>query len=254
MHIKTRGIVLREVNYKEADKILTVLTEEGKCTVKARGCRRKNSPLAAASQLLTYSEMTLFEYRDHLQMNEAASLEQFWNCKQDVELLALGSYFAEVAEAVAEEGRPDEGLLPLLLNSLYALSALKKPQRLVKAAYELRLLAIAGYAPALDGCWICGREEPQQARLALNDGVLRCAACRTGEESGIALPVSPATLKAMRYLVACSAKRLFSFSVDEETLKQLGEVCEAYLMAQLERGFRTLDFYKQLICPMGYDG
>ena len=59
MHINTQGLVLREVNYKEADKILTVLTAEGgKRTVKARGCRRKGSRLAACAQLLVYSEMT----------------------------------------------------------------------------------------------------------------------------------------------------------------------------------------------------
>ena len=52
MHISTQGLVLREVNYKESDKLLTVLTAEGgKRTVKARGCRRKGSPLAAAAQL-----------------------------------------------------------------------------------------------------------------------------------------------------------------------------------------------------------
>ena len=56
MHISTQGLVLREVNYKESDKLLTVLTAEGgKRTVKARGCRRKGSPLAAAAQLLVYS-------------------------------------------------------------------------------------------------------------------------------------------------------------------------------------------------------
>ena len=65
MHIVTQGLVLRETNYKETDKILTVLTREGgKRTVKARGCRRRNSPLAASAQLLVWSDMTLFEYRD----------------------------------------------------------------------------------------------------------------------------------------------------------------------------------------------
>ena len=62
MRLTTQGIVLRETNYKEADKILTVLTRDwGKRTVKARGCRRKNSKLTAASQLLVYSELTLSE-------------------------------------------------------------------------------------------------------------------------------------------------------------------------------------------------
>ena len=135
MHIKTQGLILRETNYKEADKILTVPTQEGgKRTVKARGCRRKNSSLAASAQLLVWSDMALFDYRDRLTLNEAEPLELFWGVRSDVDKLALGSYFAEVAEAVAEEGRPDQAHLSLVLNSLYALGKLKKPLPLVRAA------------------------------------------------------------------------------------------------------------------------
>ena len=112
MHIVTQGLVLREVSYKESDKILTVLTRDGgKRTVKARGCRKKNSPLAAAAQLLVYSEMTLFEYRDFWSMDEAESREQFWGVKGDVEKLALGSYFAETMESVAEEDQDGSAML-----------------------------------------------------------------------------------------------------------------------------------------------
>ena len=166
MHIVTRGLVLREVAYKEADKILTVLTEEGgKRTVKARGCRRKGSRLAAAAQLLVWSEMTLFAYRDHFNMNEATPLEQFWGVRSDMDKLALASYFAETMEAVALEGRPDPGLLSLILNSLYALDKLQKPLPLVKAAYELRLLCLAGSEPRLAACAGCGAAQPEEPRL-----------------------------------------------------------------------------------------
>ena len=183
MHVKTQGLVLRETNYKEADKILTVLTREGgKRTVKARGCRRKNSPLAASAQLLAWSDMTLFAYRDRLTLNEAEALELFWGVRADVEKLALASYFAEVTEAVAEEGRPDPALLSLALNSLYALDKLQRPLPLVKAAFELKLLCVAGYEPLLDACAVCGRAEPQEPRLDLAEGVLHCAACGLGEE------------------------------------------------------------------------
>ena len=170
MHIVTQGLVLRETNYKETDKILTVLTREGgKRTVKARGCRRRNSPLAASAQLLVWSDMTLFEYRDYISLNEAEALELFWGVRRDVEKLALCSYFAEVAEAVAEEGRPDQALLSLLLNSIYALDRLNKPPALVKAAFELRLLCVAGYEPLLDACALCGEEAPAQPRLDLGE-------------------------------------------------------------------------------------
>ena len=127
MRLTTQGIVLRETNYKEADKILTVLTRDwGKRTVKARGCRRKNSKLTAASQLLVYSELTLSERGEFTTLTEADPLEQFWSVRQDLETLALASYFAEVAEASAQEGETCPELLSLLLNCLYAFGHLEK--------------------------------------------------------------------------------------------------------------------------------
>ena len=56
-----QALVLREVRYKEADKILTLFTKsDGRITAKARGALRKGSKITAATQQLTYSEMTLF--------------------------------------------------------------------------------------------------------------------------------------------------------------------------------------------------
>ena len=247
MRLTTQGIVLRETNYKEADKILTVLTRDwGKRTVKARGCRRKNSKLTAASQLLVYSELTLSERGEFTTLTEADPLEQFWSVRQDLETLALASYFAEVAEASAQEGETCPELLSLLLNCLYALDTLKKPRALVKAVFELRLLCLTGYEPLLDACAVCGAPEPLRARLHLSPGVLSCAACRGRLGGGVSMPLSPGALAAARYIVLGPPKKLFSFALAEESLRRLGQATEAFLMTQQERGFRTLDYYKQL--------
>ena len=78
MYLTVRGLVLRVTPYKDTDAILTILTEDqGKLTVKARGLRRKNSPLVAPCQLLAYGEFTLFEYKGQYTINEAQSLELF---------------------------------------------------------------------------------------------------------------------------------------------------------------------------------
>ena len=247
MRLTTQGIVLRETNYKEADKILTVLTRDwGKRTVKARGCRRKNSKLTAASQLLVYSELTLSERGEFTTLTEADPLEQFWSVRQDLETLALASYFAEVAEASAQEGETCPELLSLLLNCLYALDTLKKPRALVKAVCELRLLCLTGYEPLLDACAVCGAPEPLRARLHLSQGVLCCAACRERLGGGVSMPLSPGALAAARYIVSGPPKKLFSVALAEESLRRLGQATEAFLMTQQERGFRTLDYYKQL--------
>ena len=247
MLLTTPGIVLRETNYKEADKILTVLTREyGKRTVKARGCRRKTSKLTAASQLLVWSDMTLYQRGDFLTLNEAEVLEQFWSVRQDIELLALGSYFAEVLEATAQEGEEAGDLLSLLLNSLYALDTLKKPRELVKAAFELRLMCLTGYEPLVDACAVCGKAAPDRPRLNLTQGVLHCAGCRSQVGEGVSMPLTDGALAAVRHIVLGDPKKLFSFRLDEGGLRQLGELTEAFLMTQQERGFRTLDYYKQI--------
>lgn len=250
MHISTQGLVLREVNYKESDKLLTVLTAEGgKRTVKARGCRRKGSPLAAAAQLLVYSDMTLFEYRDYFTLNEAESLQQFWRVRSDLERLSLASYFAEVMEAVAVEGRPDPMALSLILNSLYALDRLNRPLALVKAAFELKLMCLEGYEPLLDACAVCGVPEPEGARLNLTEGVLHCAACRAEAGEGASAALDGSALAAMRRVVYGDPKRLFSFRLEGAGLRSMAYACERFLTTQLDRGFRTLDFYKQLALP-----
>lgn len=158
MHMRTKALVLRAVDYKESDKILTLLTQEsGKLTASARGCRKKGSPVAAGVQLLAWSDLVLYEYRGRWTVKEAAVEREFLGLRRDVERLALACYFAEAAEALAVEDVPAPELLSLVLNSLYALDQMpQKPLALVKAAFELRLMCAAGYEPILDGCAVCG--------------------------------------------------------------------------------------------------
>ena len=190
--------------------------------------------------------MVLYEHRGRWAVQEAAVEREFRGMRDDLVKFALGCYGAEVTELLAVEGVPNPELLALLLNSLHALDKLDRPPALVKAAFELRCLCLAGYGPLLDACAVCGREPPEDPRFHLREGVLHCAACRGEVGDGISMPVDGGVLAAMRHIVYGDPKRLFSFQLGEEGLKQLGGITEAYLLTQLERGFRTLDFYKQM--------
>ncbi len=247
MDFTTPALVLREVNYKEADKILTILTpEHGRLTVSARACRRKNSRLAAGAQLLVYSEMTLYQFQNRWALREANTLNLFWQVRGDVQKLALGSYFAELAELTSQEEVPAPELLRLLLNSLYALDQLNKPLHQIKSAFELKFMSLSGFAPLLDGCAVCGAA-PQDPMFHLGEGVLHCRSCRSQLGEGISMPLSPAALAAMHHITQGNPKRLFSFRLDEPAQTQLNQLGEAFVLTQMERGFRTLDFYKKLL-------
>ena len=245
MYLTIQAIVLRVTDYNDRDALLTVLTRNhGKLTIKARGLRRKNSPLIAPCQLLAYGEFTLFEYRGMYTINEAHSLELFQNLRRDLTKLSLGTYFAQVAEVISQEDLPNPELLALLLNSLYGLSALSLPENKVKSAFELRVACLAGYTPDLFGCHVCGNEMPD--RFDLSAGQLECSNCGRGM-GGIRMPINPGILEAMRYICMCEPKRLFGFTLGEENMQMLCGIAEGYLATQLERGFSTLDFYKSLL-------
>lgn len=247
MHTKTKALVLRSVEYKESDKILTLLTQElGKITVSARGCRKKGSPIAASCQLLAWSELVLYDYKGRWSVKEGQTLRLFRGIQADLDRLALGCYFAELAETLAVEGLPSPELLSLTLNSLHALDQMpQKPLALIKTAFEWRCMCLAGYEPLFDGCAICGRNPPEKPQFHLKEGVLHCARCREEVGEGISMPLNGDALAALRYIVHGDPKRLFSFQLEGDGLRLLGDAGEAYVHTQLERGFRTLDFYKQ---------
>ena len=248
MHITTMALVLRTVDYKETDKILTLLTrDQGKLTASARGCRKKGSAIAAGCQLLAWAEVVLYDYQGRWSVKEAAVERLFQGVRDDIERLALGCYFAEVTELLAVEGEENPELLSLILNSLHALDKLpEKPLPLVKAAFEWKAMALAGYEPLIDGCAVCGAHPSENPRFHLREGVLHCAKCRGEVGEGISMPLSLPALAALEHIVHGDPKRLFSFRLDGEPLKELADAAEAYLHTQLERGFSTLDYYKSL--------
>lgn len=245
MYLTIKGLVLRVAAYNDTDALLTLLTHtHGKLTVKARGLRRKNSPLVAPCQLLAYGEFTLFEYRGMYTINEAQSIELFHVLRKDLQKLSLGTYLAQVAEVLCQEDIPNPELLSLVLNCLHALSKLSVNEALVKAVFELRCACLSGYMPDLSGCAHCG--EVFSDRLNLSEGTLECSSCRALGTGGLRMPLNPGALEALRYICHCDAKKLFSFQIGEDTLQCLGQLSETYLITQLERGFATLDFYKSL--------
>lgn len=249
MYLTIRGVVLRVSDYNDRDALLTVLTQKyGKLTVKARGLRRKNSPLTAVCQLLAFGEFTVFEYCGQYTINEAHVLNLFQGLRVDMESLALASYFAQVAEVLSQEDYPTPELQSLLLNCLYALAELKLPFAQVKAVFELRAACLAGFTPDLVGCHVCGSQEP--TRFDLSSGLLECENCRDAASSGIRMPVTPSMLEAMRYISFCDPKKLFAFRLPEQELTRLSSLTEGFLSTQLERSFSALDFYKSLHIPM----
>ena len=238
------ALILREVRFREADRILTALTANlGKITLSAHGALGKKSRLAAATQQLTYAELTLFEKNGRYTVREAVTKEGFPGLRSELDRLALGAYFAECLEQYAGEGQPEAELMQLGLNCLYALSEGLAECDRVKAAFELRLTAAEGYAPEEAACHICGRPDIREPVFLPEEGYTVCRACR---QNGRGIRLSDGALSAMRFILHAPAKKILSFRIDEESLRQLSEAAETWFLHCSGRNFSTLNYYRNL--------
>ncbi len=259
-----KGIVLRETPIGESDKMMTVLTaEHGKLSVFARGAKKLKSPLFTATQVFSYSEMTLYKSANSYYVRTADLVDNFYHIRDTLEGAALAGYIADVASDIATEEQNETELLRLVLNCLYMISTAKKPLDQIKAVFELRATAIAGFMPNLVACQGCGNSDLETYYFDVTDGVFYCDECyrtkalaiqqlaeRQSEPDGIYHTgqlislLSPSVFAAMRYAIYSKAERIFSFELkDNETLRDFASVAEKYLLCHMERSYTTLEFY-----------
>ena len=246
MFLTTKGLVLREARYKEADRILTLLTEDrGKITVKARGAMRRGSRMAAACQTLCFSEFTLFGNKGRWSADEAATAEQFLGLREDIAALSLGIYFAELLETVCAEDVADKTALSLGLNALYALSRKLYAPEHIKAVFELRLMCAEGFEPEVSRCAVCGRTDVQEPLFSPEAGLLYCRGC-AGAVSGGAMPLDEAGVAALRHIVFSAPKKIYNFALAEDSAQRLYRLCESFAARQLDKLLPSLDYWKSV--------
>ena len=94
--IKTKGIVISENNMGDFDKMLTLLTPNGKISCSARGSRRPKSQLMAGSQFLCFGDYMLFKSVSTYSMNSCDTIELFYNIRTDLDKLKYASHITRI--------------------------------------------------------------------------------------------------------------------------------------------------------------
>ena len=244
MQLTTSGIVIRERRLDEEDRVLTLLTRDrGVITAYHKGYPSRRN-YQAALELLSYSDFVLFYNKERYSINKADSNTIFFGIRQDMEKLALATYFAQLCWELAPAEEDGAEYLRLMLNTLYLLEKGRRPAGQLKAILELRMMTMAGYMPDLVGCAGCGAYEKDEMYFSFSKGDLLCGDCRQDGEYRRRL--APGVLAAMRHILYSQFEKLFSFTLSAEGLRQLGETVEQYLVCQLDRSIPSLDFYHSI--------
>lgn len=241
--ITVTGLVLTAMPVGEYDKRVVILTKErGKIAAFARGARKPGSPLSGAVMPFSFGQFTVYEGRTSYTMSGASISNYFAELREDVEAAYYGFYFMDVANYYAREENDERELLKLLYQSLRALAKKSIPNELIRYIFELKAVSINGEAPQVFECVICKAADRQMV-FSVKKGGLVCSHCR---QSSLDMVLDPSTVYAMQYIISSTIEKLYTFTVSDKVLKELGTVIPKYMEAYVDKHFKSLDILGQL--------
>ena len=224
--IRARGIIIKQSDYGEGHRMLTVFTEEyGIVKAVSYGVKKSKSKAAASSQFLCYGDFDFYKGvgKDIMTINNIDTLDGFYPVSEDIKKLS------------------DSRMLHLFLNSVYALAYRDEPMDKVKAVYELKMMSIGGYSPQLNACVSCGSNEVYAFDLLKGGSV--CRAC--GGKYIVKLDKN--LYRALDYIIYSDDKKMLSFNASDGLMKLLCKIAEQYVELQLDQKFSSLDYYKTML-------
>lgn len=142
---KAEGIVIRRRNSGEADRILTLFTNErGKISVKAPNVRKITSRRSPHTELLNHGIFFLHEGRGLPLVTEVQTRENFQKLKNNLERVGFAYHVCELIDGLCAENQENEKIFELLLNTLRNLSIADAPGSLIHS-FEIHLLTYLGF-------------------------------------------------------------------------------------------------------------
>lgn len=234
--LKVKGVVIAEKTVADFDKIVTILTPNmGKIEAAAKGSRRPKSLLMAATQFLCFGEYVLYKSGNNYSINSCETIEVFYDIRTDLDKLKYAAHITRIVNDVTTENQNTYKLMQLYLNTLYMISETDKNLSLINSVFTLRLLSIIGFRPMIDECKNC-KTKDDLTYFSFRDSGFKCSVCSKQDKG--AIEISPTTKDAIRYIILANAKKIFSFEVPEDTIKELEIISKIYLQEKLEKEYK----------------
>jgi DNA repair protein RecO (recombination protein O) len=222
---KVEGIVIRTNDYGETNKIITMFTRElGKVGVMARGARKPSSRLASVSQIFTYGSFLIQTGSGLGTLQQGESLASMKFIKSDIIATAYASNVVELTDKALEDRKANPYLFELLYQTLNFMNE-GLDIEILTMIYEIKMLAVIGLYPHLNGCVNCSTTEGRFF-FSIGEGGLLCHRCQHKDIHK--LQISPATVRLLRLFHSFDMKRLGNISVKEETKKELKTVISRF--------------------------
>lgn len=242
--VKTKGLILKQSDFGEANRILTIFTKEfGIIKAVAYGAKSIRSKNSASTQVMTYAEFVLIKTnKDMMSIQNSEIIDSFFGVKEDIVKLSLCVYFSDLVYSLLNMNAPDDEMLSLFLNSVYALSYKDIEPEKIRAVFELRAMAGGGYMPNMSSCVKCGNTDAISHFAHLSGGIV----CKNCSKIGDT-PINAEVYHTLLYILSADTKKMLSFNASQEVMKQVSEISEKYVDAFSDNKFKSLEYYKQML-------
>lgn len=233
---KLNGIVLRYADYKESDRILTVLTRErGIVSLTARGVRaNRAASLSAVKDACCCGEFIVYERGHIVYVSSSAPIESFYPIREDYDKLTSAAQIARIAEKAATSDKSD-ALYSLVYHAFSFLAYSGSTPEDLLIAFAAKLIALEGYEPVITRCAICDRSVLNEKRIRFSNGHggAICDECAHDEPSYTA-----STMEALRRLLLLDVRNMDRVRLTAEMRAELKTLVFDYLEYSLEQPVR----------------
>ncbi|MDD2510891.1 MAG: DNA repair protein RecO [Syntrophomonas sp.] len=234
MYLRSRAIVIKNMDYRESDKLVTIFSEhEGKMKAVARGIKKPRSSLRACVQPFCHSSLFFSRGKGMSLITQGKLLEFYGNTREDFDRSLYALYLMELLDKSLMDGIAIPRLYTTTLEVLSFLNQSGYNPLLIRY-FEMSLLVNLGYSPVLDHCVLCGNKDDLKL-FSLPDGGMLCRDC--SYQSSGAVSLSKETLALIGFLGRSRLATVERVRVSNKALKELEYFLEKYLEYYLERKF-----------------
>lgn len=179
MEIIVNALVLKSIDYKDNDKILTLYSlEKGKITAGIKGVKKSGAKLKFASEPFAFCEYVLVKKGDRYTVTGASYIESFYNLRLDMLKYYASSVMLEAMSQLISEGEQDHRLFSLLINSVKGINY-QGDEIKTLIAFLLELTSVLGYKIENFNCSQCGDTISGRVFFASQNAEFFCLPCRS---------------------------------------------------------------------------
>ncbi len=235
-----RGIIIKSNDYKEKDRLLSVLTSDrGLITICAKGVAKPGSSLGFVSMPYMLCDFVVSVSHGYYYLKDATIIESNSKIMESLEQMTVAAHIASCLDDCTLQSENAKEAYELAVYAFYMLANNKEKYLLIYSAFNWRLLTIAGFTVLYDlsnPSYKASGGKPDRFLINIAGGVNNASNSNRAFDRLLEEP----SVRALNYFAECDLKRLFTSSADKKTEKELKDLTTDYLSVHFEKIYDML--------------